>query len=63
MNIIDNKQEAIQELERISERTTSESNNKVNLTVEEILDAVKKDGDAAVEKYTIKFDGYNPKNK
>ena len=60
MNIIDNKQEAIQELERISERTTSESNNKVNLTVEEILDAVKKDGDAAVEKYTIKFDGYNP---
>ena len=60
MNILDNKQEAIQELERISERTTSESNNKVNLTVEEILDAVKKDGDAAVEKYTIKFDGYNP---
>ena len=58
MKIIDNKQKAIEELGRISKRTTSE--NDINSIVEEILDEVKKDGDAAIEKYTKKFDGYNP---
>ena len=58
MKIIDNKQKAIEELGRISKRTTSE--NDINSIVEEILNEVKKDGDAAIEKYTKKFDGYNP---
>ena len=58
MKIISNKQKAIQELKRISERT--ENNNKVNVIVEEILNAVKEEGDEAVERYTRKFDGYNP---
>jgi len=60
MKIINNKKEAIQELERISNRTNSENNYKVNLIVEEILKDVKTYGDIAVEKYTRKFDGFNP---
>ena len=60
MKIINNKKEAIQELERISTRTNSENNNKINAIVEEILQEVKTDGDKAVEKYTKKFDGFNP---
>ena len=60
MKIINNKKEAIQELERISNRTNSENNYKVNLIVEEILKEVKTYGDIAVEKYTRKFDGFNP---
>ena len=60
MKIIKNKSEAIQELERISNRTNSENNNKINASVEEILQEVKFNGDIAVEKYTKKFDGFNP---
>ena len=59
MKIIKNKKEAIQELKRISNRTNSE-NNKINAIVEEILKEVKTYGDIAVEKYTKKFDGFNP---
>ena len=58
MKIINNKQKAIQELRRISQRTTSENNKKINLIVEEILQEVKNHGDKAVEKYTKKFDGF-----
>ena len=61
MKIINNKKEAIQELKRISTRTNSENNNKINAVVEEILQEVKNYGDLAVEKYTKKFDGFNPK--
>ena len=61
MKIINSKKEAIQELKRISTRTTSENNNKINAIVEEILLEVKTYGDVAVEKYTKKFDGFNPK--
>ena len=61
MNIIKNKKDAIQELKRISTRTNSENNNKINAIVEEILQEVKTSGDLAVEKYTRKFDGFNPK--
>ena len=61
MKIINNKKEAILELRRISERTTSGNNNKINSIVEEILQEVKNNGDKAVEKYTKKFDGFNPK--
>ncbi len=52
MKIINNKKEAIEELNRISTRTNSEINNKVNTIVEEILQEVKFSGDLAVEKYT-----------
>lgn len=52
MKIIDNKKKAIHELRRISTRTNSENNNKINAIVEEILQEVKNHGDRAVEKYT-----------
>ena len=61
MKIINNKQEALQELKRISQRTSSGNNKKINSIVEDILQEVKIDGDKAVEKYTKKFDGFNPK--
>jgi len=60
MKIINYKKEAIEELKRISNRTNSENNNKINLIVEEILQEVKISGDIAVEKYTKKFDGFDP---
>ena len=60
MKIINNKQEAIQELKRISTRTNVENNNSINEVVEKILQEVKTYGDVAVEKYTRKFDGFNP---
>ena len=60
MKIINNNEDAIQELKRISTRTNSENNNKINVIVEEILQEVKKYGDIAVEKYTRKFDGFDP---
>ena len=60
MKIINNKKEAIDELERISTRTNSEKNNKVNTIVEAILQEVKISGDKAVEKYTKKYDGFDP---
>jgi len=60
MKIINNKKEAIEELKRISTRTNSDNNNKINSIVEEILEEVKISGDKAVEKYTKKFDGFDP---
>ena len=60
MKIINNKREAIEELNRISTRTNSENNNKINSIVEEILQEVKISGDIAVKKYTKKFDGFDP---
>ena len=49
MKIIYNKEEAIEELKRISTRTNSENNNKITATVEKILQEVKISGDIAVE--------------
>ena len=60
MKIINNKKEANKELKRISTRTNSENNHKINTIVGEILQEVKSSGDIAVEKYTKKFDGYDP---
>jgi len=60
MKIIKSKKDAIQELERISNRTNSENNNEIYSIVEEILHDVKAYGDIAVEKYTKKFDGFDP---
>ena len=61
MKIINSKQKALQELRRISQRTTSGDNKKINSIVENILQEVKFHGDIAVEKYTKKFDGFYPK--
>ena len=60
MKIINKKKEAIEDLKRISTRTNSENNNKINRIVEEIIQEVKISGDIAVEKYTKKFDGFDP---
>ncbi len=60
MKIINNKQKAIEELNRISARTNSENNKKINSIVEEILNEVKNNGDQAVQNYTKKYDGFNP---
>jgi len=60
MKIINKKKEAIEELKRISTRTNSEYNNKISRIVEEIIQEVKISGDVAVEKYTKKFDGFDP---
>ena len=60
MKIINDKTEAIEELKRISTRTNSENNSNINAIVEKILQEVRLDGDMAVEKYTKKFDGFNP---
>ena len=60
MKIINNKKEAIEELKRISTRTNSDNNSRVNTIVEEILKEVRISGDIAVEKYTKKFDGFDP---
>ena len=61
MKIINNKQKAMKELRRISQRTTLGNNKKINSIVEDILQEVKFNGDKAVEKYTKKFDGFLPK--
>ena len=60
MKIINKKKEAIEELKRISTRTNSENNNTISRIVEEIIQEVKISGDIAVEKYTKKFDGFDP---
>ncbi len=60
MKIINNKKEAVKELQRISNRTNSENNKNINTIVETILEEVKFSGDLAVGKYTKKFDGFNP---
>ena len=60
MKIIKNKKNAIQELKRISTRTNSENNSEISAIVANILEEVKNYGDIAVEKYTKKFDGFNP---
>ena len=60
MKIIDNKTETIKQLKKIAERTNTENNDEINLTVKNILGDIKKNGDTAVKKYTLKFDGFNP---
>ena len=60
MQIINNKNKAIEELSRISARTTSNDNKKINSIVENILQEVRNNGDEAVRLFTKKFDGFNP---
>ena len=56
MKIINNKQDAIQELKRISTRTNSENNNKITATVEEILREVKNNRDDLSVKNSLEND-------
>ena len=60
MKIINNKIETVKQLKKIAERTNIENNDENNLTVKNILDDINKNGDTAVKKYTLQFDGFNP---
>ncbi len=60
MNIVHNEFEILNELKRIEDRINLENNEEVNAIVKKILDEVKKQGDEALKKYTLKFDGFNP---
>ncbi len=53
-------QEATAQLERLAKRTTGGGQNQAIRTVEEILGAVQDNGDSAIIKYTMQFDGYKP---
>jgi len=60
MNIVHNEIEILNELQRIEDRINLENNEKVNTIVKKILEDVKNQGDEALKKYTLKFDGFSP---
>ena len=60
MNIVNNEIEILNELKRIENRINLENNEEVNSIVKKILEDVKNQGDEALKKYTLKFDGFNP---
>ena len=60
MNIVNNEIEILNELKRIENRINLENNEEVNTVVKKILEDVKNQGDEALKKYTLKFDGFNP---
>ena len=60
MNIFHNEIEILNELKRIEDRINLENNEEVNSIVKKILEDVKNQGDEALKKYTLKFDGFNP---
>tara|TARA_Y100000589_G_scaffold96930_1_gene91445 strand:+ start:1309 stop:2595 length:1287 start_codon:yes stop_codon:yes gene_type:complete len=60
MKIIHNKNKIFSELIRIANRTNLDNNDSINSTVKTILEDIKKEGDEALRKYTLKFDGFNP---
>ena len=60
MNIVHNEIEILSELKRIEDRINLDNNEGVNKIVKEILEDVKNQGDEALKKYTLKFDGFNP---
>ena len=60
MNIVNNEIEILNELKRIENRINLENNEEVNKIVKKILEDVKKQGDEALKKYTLKFDGFSP---
>ncbi len=62
MKIISKKNEIINELYRLADRTNIDNNDDINTTVKNILAEVKRDGDKAVRKFTLKFDGFDPIN-
>ena len=60
LKCIRNSQEAIAELDKISNRTNEEGQQQAVTSVQEILRQVKQKGDNALIEYTKQFDGYNP---
>jgi len=60
MNIKHNKIEILSNLKRIENRINLENNDEVNTIVKKILNDVKDQGDEALKKYTLKFDGFHP---
>jgi len=60
MNIVHNEIEISSELKRIEDRITLDNNEEVNKIVKKILEDIKNQGDEALRKYTLKFDGFNP---
>jgi len=60
MNIVNNEIEILNELKRIENRINLENNEEVNTIVKKILEDVKNQGDEALKKYTLKFDGFSP---
>ncbi len=60
MNIVNNENEILNELKRIENRINLENNEEVNSIVKKILEDVKNQGDEALKKYTLKFDGFSP---
>ena len=60
MKITDNKNESIEELKRIADRTSLDNNDQINTVVKTILKDIKVNGDEALKKYTLKFDGFDP---
>ncbi len=60
MNIVNNENEILNELKRIENRINLENNEEVNTIVKKILEDVKSQGDEALKKYTLKFDGFSP---
>jgi len=62
MKIVHNEIEISDELKRIEDRINLENNEEVINVVRKILEDVKNQGDEALKKYTLKFDGFNPAN-
>ena len=60
MNVVLNETKILTELKRIADRINLENNEEINQTVKKILVDVKNQGDEALRKYTLKFDGFNP---
>ena len=60
MNIVHNETKISDELKRIADRINLDNNEEINTTVKKILEDVKNEGDEALKKYTLKFDGFNP---
>lgn len=51
---------AASELKRLTSRTTNDQQHEARQSVDQILDAVRRDGDRAVQDYTERFDGFRP---
>ncbi len=60
MNIVNNQTKISNELKRIESRINLDNNEEVNAIVKKIIEDVKNQGDEALKKYTLKFDGFNP---
>tara|TARA_B100000700_G_C14983716_1_gene827686 strand:+ start:13 stop:1299 length:1287 start_codon:yes stop_codon:yes gene_type:complete len=62
MKCIEDFQKALNEIERIAERTAGSTQDEAKIIVEKIISDVKDKGDKALLDYTEKFDGFRPEN-